>query len=406
MSRLRLFEAIGVEIEYMIVDAESLDVSPVCDRLIEKMTGEPVSEFERGPIAWSNELVLHVLELKTNGPAPTLEGLGALFHGEVKTALEALEPMGSTLLSGGVHPWMDPATETRLWPHEYNEVYRTFDRIFGCSGHGWSNLQSTHINLPFGDDDEFGRLHAAIRATLAIIPALTASSPFLDGVEQRALDARLEAYRLNAKQVPEVAGLVIPEPVRTEQEYRDRILKPLYDALAPYDADGVLRHEWANARGAIARFQRGAIEIRVVDTQECPTADLAVVAMLVAVVRALTEERWASARKLDAIETEALASIFGATVRDGGEAPITDRRVLEAFGLPRSEATAMTLWRSLADRIAPDMVPDEYGVALETIVAHGSLARRLRSAHREGASLASVASRLIDCLARDRMFLG
>jgi carboxylate-amine ligase len=404
--RLRLFEAIGVEIEYMIVDAESLDVNAVCDRLIEKMAGEPVSEFERGPIAWSNELVLHVLELKTNGPASTLEGLGALFHGEVRTALGALEAMGSTLLPGGVHPWMDPTTETRLWPHEYNEVYRTFDRIFGCSGHGWSNLQSTHINLPFGDDEEFGRLHAAIRATLAIIPALTAASPFLDGIEQPALDARLEAYRHNAKRVPQVSGQVIPEPVRSEQEYRDRILRPLYDALAPYDPGGVLRHEWVNARGAIARFERGAIEIRIVDAQERPTSDLAVVALLVGVVRALAEERWTSSRSLDAIETEALARIFAETVRDGGEARITDRRVLEVFGLPTSEAPAMTLWRSLADRLAPDMVPAEYGAAVETMVGHGSLAWRMRGAYRGGASLASVASELVECLAHDRMFLG
>lgn len=228
MSRLRLFEAIGVEIEYMIVDRERLDVLPVCDRLIESLAGEPVAEFERGDIAWSNELVLHVLELKTNGPTPSLEGLGSRFHAEARTAIDALEPMGGTLLSGGVHPWMDPATETRLWPHEYNDVYRTFDRIFGCSGHGWSNLQSTHVNLPFGDDEEFGRLHAAIRAVLPLIPALTASSPFLDGIEQPALDARLEAYRNNAKRVPEVAGLVVPEPVRSEQEYRDVILDPLY----------------------------------------------------------------------------------------------------------------------------------------------------------------------------------
>ena len=53
MSRLRLFEAIGVEIEYMIVDAESLDVSPVCDRLIEKMAralGFPSHDPHGAPI--------------------------------------------------------------------------------------------------------------------------------------------------------------------------------------------------------------------------------------------------------------------------------------------------------------------------------------------------------------------
>jgi hypothetical protein len=29
-------------------------------------------------------------------------------------------------------------------------------------------------------------------------------------------------------------------------------------------------HHFANSRGAIARFDRGAIEIRVIDIQECP----------------------------------------------------------------------------------------------------------------------------------------
>ena len=56
-------------------------------------------------------------------------------------------------MPGGAHPWMDPARETRLWPHEDNEIYEAFDRIFGCTGHGWSNLQCVHLNLPFDDDE-------------------------------------------------------------------------------------------------------------------------------------------------------------------------------------------------------------------------------------------------------------
>ncbi|HSH75342.1 MAG TPA: hypothetical protein VLA09_06650, partial [Longimicrobiales bacterium] len=55
-----LFEAFGVEIEMMIVDADSLDVKPVCDELIAAVAGEPVSEVELGDISWSNELTLHV----------------------------------------------------------------------------------------------------------------------------------------------------------------------------------------------------------------------------------------------------------------------------------------------------------------------------------------------------------
>ena len=210
-ERPGLFEAYGVEIELMIVDSETLDVKPVCDELIAAVVGEPASEIELGDIAWSNELTLHVLELKTNGPAPTLQGLAARFHESVLRANRALQGLGARLMPGAMHPWMDPGTETELWPHEYTEVYHAFDRVFGCSGHGWANLQSTHLNLPFAGDEDFWRLHAAIRIALPLIPALAASSPFQDGRRGPAVDGRLLAYRENARRVPSVAGRVIPE---------------------------------------------------------------------------------------------------------------------------------------------------------------------------------------------------
>lgn len=406
MRRLGLFDGYGVEIEHMIVDQDTLDVRPVCDALMKLVSGGPASEIERNGIAWSNELVLHVLEMKTNGPAPSLSGLASAFHNDVLVALDALASIGCTLMPGGAHPWMSPESETHLWPHEHNLVYETFDRIFGCSGHGWSNLQSTHVNLPFDGDREFGRLHAAIRGVLPLIPGLAAASPFLDGREQPELDARLEAYRNNARRVPEVAGLVIPEPVGSEEEYRDHILQPMYDALAPHDPDGVLRNEWANARGCIARFERGAIEIRVIDTQECVSADLAVVSLIVAVVRALAEERWTSVPRLGALDTRRLAGVFLQTVHSGGDALLDDRRYLEAFGWRRSEATALALWRGLADRLAPDLVPSEYGSTLEGILGQGPLASRMVRAHRRGRSIRSIASGLVECLRHDELFSG
>jgi gamma-glutamyl:cysteine ligase YbdK (ATP-grasp superfamily) len=399
MTGLGWFEGIGVEVELMIVDGGSLDVAPLCDRLIESVHGSPASEVERGRIAWSNELVLHVLELKTNGPAPSVEGLAPLLHAEALEACRRLEPMGATLMPTGTHPWMDPLTETKLWPHEYNEVYRTFDRIFGCSGHGWSNLQSTHINLPFRTDQEFGRLHSATRSVLPLIPALAASSPFMDAAAQGVLDARLRAYAGNARRVPEVTGLVVPDPARSEAEYRERILDPLYAALAPLDPSGVLRHEWANARGAIARFERGAVEIRLIDAQECPASDVAVVALVSALVRAVGEDRWASLDEADRIATTELATLLERTIELGGDAEVENTAILKIFGWHGTAATAMELWRHVAERLAPDLpAQDEWAPALETVLARGPLAERLLRAHAEGASLADLARRLINCL--------
>ena len=58
---LHLFSATGVELEYMIVDAATLDVRPVCDELIRQVTGCYQSDVPRGRFCWSNELVLHVV---------------------------------------------------------------------------------------------------------------------------------------------------------------------------------------------------------------------------------------------------------------------------------------------------------------------------------------------------------
>jgi len=143
------------------VDRDTLAVKPIADELLKAAAGSLVGEIEQGELSWSNELVLHVVELKTNGPAPALEPLPRLFGEHVRRIDALLEPLGARLMPTGMHPWLDPGRETRLWPHEYNVVYEAFDRIFGCRGHGWSNLQSVHLNLPFCGDEEFGRLYAA-----------------------------------------------------------------------------------------------------------------------------------------------------------------------------------------------------------------------------------------------------
>ena len=205
-KNLHLFEAFGVELEYMIVDRNSLDVLPVTDRVLHAVAGKMTNEVERGKLAWSNELALHVIEMKTNGPVNSLDGLSHIFAKGVRDITKQLEPFHGRLLPGAMHPWMDPRTETKLWPHGDRAIYQAYDRIFTCQGHGWSNLQSVHLNIGFCGDDEFGRLHAAIRLLLPILPAIAASSPIMDGKKTGIMDNRLQVYRNNQKKVPSVAG--------------------------------------------------------------------------------------------------------------------------------------------------------------------------------------------------------
>ncbi len=401
-----LFQRFGVELEYMIVDARGLSVRPWADRLIRREAGDVDGDVVRGPVAWSNELALHLIEFKTARPVRSLDDVGPRFQEEVAHVNELLAEEGACLLSTAMHPWMNPTREGRLWPHECGEIYRAFDRIFNCRGHGWTNLQSAHLNLPFANDAEFERLHAAIRVLLPLLPALAASSPFLEGRRGRSLDMRLQVYCRNCARVPSVTGMMVPEVAVSEADYHRRILQPIYGDLAPHDAEGVLRHEWVNARGAIARFERRTIEIRVLDLQECPAADLAILQSIVAVLRDLTAPDRSDPARLNRIPTADLADLMRRVIRSGGRAGIRTPGLLRAFGADsRTRWTVHELWRHLLERSCPTAAPWRSWV--ERILEEGTLSERILRATgaRPGrARLRAVYRRLADCLARGLPF--
>jgi len=373
---LGLFEGYGLELEYMIVRVDDLSAMPVSDVVLKELAGALQNEVPVETISWSNELVLHVIELKNTDPSPDLVPLATIFADHVARMNRQLEPMGAMLMPGAMHPFMNPAKEARLWPHEAHEIYQTFDRIFDCRRHGWANLQSVQINFSFGDDEEFAKLHAAIRLVLPVLAPLAASSPVVEGEVTGLLDTRLEVYRTNSTRVPLVTGRVIPEPVFTEADYEKEILEPLYREIAPLDPDETLRHPWLNARGAIAQFVRDAIEIRVIDMQECPGADVAICAAVSAVVRALVHERWIEQRHQRAWGVESLADIFLATLGDAERTVIDNRDYLELFGFPDKKATAHELWLYLIEALegSSEGLDSRH---LRVILNSGPLARRL-----------------------------
>lgn len=404
-----LFEVFGVEVEYMLVDRQTLAVLPAADQVLEAAAGECLSEVEMGELSWSNELVLHVIELKTNGPVPELAPLPALFARDVRRLNELLAGFGGRLMPTGMHPFMDPATETHLWPHEHSPIYQAYDRIFGCRGHGWSNLQSCHLNLPFAGDQEFARLHAGIRLLLPLLPALAASSPMVEGRLTGLLDNRLEACRTNSRMIPEVAGEVIPEPIYTRAAYESEILGRAYRAVAPRDPEGVLREEFLNARGAIARFSRGSIEIRLLDTQEHPAADLAVAALLVGALRLLAAERWAPLAEQQAWPVAPLVRLLRRSIAEAEAAVVEDRRYLATLGLEAGSVRAGEVWRHLAaEAFAAGWIPPLFAEPLGVIFEGGTLARRIVAGLSGDSSperVRKVYRALCDCLAAAQPYL-
>jgi carboxylate-amine ligase len=369
---------------------------------------------QRGDIAWSNELCLHVIELKTNGPARSLSGVGESFHWNVLEIDATLASMDCRLLPTAMHPWMNPAREMFLWPHGDGEIYAAYDRIFDCHGHGWSNLQSTHLNFPFCGDQEFARLHAALRFLMPLLPPLWASSPVMEGALTPFLDNRLEVYRSNQSALPALTGEVIPEPVYSKEDYL-RLLESLYAEVRPYDPEGLLQHEWLNSRGAIARFERNTIELRILDVQECPSSDLTMAAALTALLQRVSASPLLD--QISQVPTPALSTLFQEGLRQGLSTPLLGVEYGRLLELGGDYQTVGELWADLGPSLHEE-IPDEYRQRWAAILRRGSLASairaRLRSRmaldqsepaqHRLSRALREVYQELATCLREDRLF--
>ncbi len=408
---LKLFEAFGIELEYMIVDRRTLDVRPVADELLAELAGQPeVSDYTSGPVTWSNELALHVIELKTTQPATDLAALPGQFQKAIDDLQPTLDRMGLSLLPTAMHPWMDPATQTRLWPHENRQIYEAYDHIFDCKSHGWANVQSVHLNLPFDGDEEFAPLHAAARLVLPILPALAASSPIVDGRLTGMLNSRLQYYADHCRAVPSLIGNVIPEPVYDEASYRREIYAPIADDMGPLDRDRVFELDFLNSRGAIARFDRGSIELRLMDVQEHPGADVAICAAVIAVMRGLVEQRWSTTAQQRAVSTQSLRSILDRTIIDAESCNIDSPEYLTLFGVEPSDMTAGELWRRLLNTASATLqTPSPNDACVELILSRGTLATRVQRSldnRPDHARTVQLYRHLADCLRTGRSFRG
>lgn len=368
---LPAFSAYGIELEYMLVDRESLDVRPIADRLLAAI---PDSD---SIVDCSNELVNHVIEIKN--PVPTdLASLPMAFQRQIQKINAWLAEQNACLMPTAMHPWMDPVREAVLWPHDDDGIYSTFDALFDCKRHPWANVQSMHINLPFATDREFEKLHTAIRTLLPILPAIAASSPIADGKFTGHLDYRMHVYPDQSPGQPHIVGEIIPELINTQAEYKSQVLAPMYHDIAHLDTQQNLQYEWLNARGAIARFDRHAIEIRVMDVQECPQADIALAALVIDTVHALYHEQFSSLACQQSLSGSMLSDLLAQCSVDAEEARI-HKSYLAAWGLQDRSVNARELWRHIGELLHRVGSPHAtlWRQHLDFLLEHGPLARRI-----------------------------
>jgi glutathione synthase/RimK-type ligase-like ATP-grasp enzyme/gamma-glutamyl:cysteine ligase YbdK (ATP-grasp superfamily) len=399
----RLFEVAGLELEYPTVN-EDLDVVALVEPAFRAIAGRGTSDIELDRVGFSNEIADHVFEVKTLDPVHALRDADEAIATGIRRFSEVLhQEWGARLLPTAMHPWFDPQ-DARLWTRSGLRIYTTYAQIFDIRTHGWMNVHATHLNLPFGDERETMAMHTAAAMLVPYLPSIAASSPVHDGRLQPFVDARLAWILQHQSRIPETCGRVVPEYVDSFSAYRRDILQPMYDALDRFPNSGAIRHEFLNSRGAVLRFARRALEVRVLDTQECVRMDVAISVFTRAALRELTRLVLEGALVPPPVDT--LVADFHACVRDGSRALV---RAPHLGGMTDGAGISVrSVLTTLLDHARRGVVPQDapYLDLVEGIIEQGPLSERIRArlephARSETAlrrALRDVYRELADCL--------
>jgi gamma-glutamyl:cysteine ligase YbdK (ATP-grasp superfamily) len=286
----KTLEVLGPEHEFSIVNDE-LEALPIVDKIIKDFHGRVANFVKQPSFIFGKELQLHVMEFKPNAPFKTPVEFEETMQKGILTIQDFLQrEFHAHLLGAGMHPLLK-LNETGIWPHRHRQIYEAYSKIFNLRRHGWLNIQSFHLNLPYSNEEDAILLNNTLANICPYLSAISASSPIYEGKLGEAVDNRLCFYAQNQKEIPSVTGDVIPEYISSFSQYKTNIIGKYSDDLAKAGADKlILNKEWVNSRGVIFRFDRKAIEIRIMDEQECIKSDVALSCFIRATLRGLMKQ--------------------------------------------------------------------------------------------------------------------
>jgi hypothetical protein len=242
------------------------------------------------------------------------------------------------------------------------------------------NVQAAHLNLPLGREHEAVAMYNATALLIPYLPARAASSPMYDGELQAAADNRLAWILQHQARIPESQGEIVPEYIESLGDYRRRVLGGMYRALDRLPDSGALRHEFFNARGAVFKFSRQSLEIRVFDTQECVKMDVAIGVFVRALLRDWTPR--VLAKEIDFPDHSLLVGDFRAVIAAGSLADVFAPHIDAEGRGPGGRVGVRSVLTTLLADAGRVSLPEErpYLDLVEGVIRVGSLSERIRSA--------------------------
>jgi len=345
---------VAVEEEFALLDPETLGLVNRFEELQEAARGTELEPHLVG------ELIASEIEVRT-GRCNSFADAAALL-GERRQQLRALaEPRGIALSATGTHPW-SPWQEQRIidTPH-----YRRNDEILRYVV--WRNNSfGIHVHIGINGADRAIRVCSALRSYLPELLALSASSPYVEGVFAYLHSTRTQIF---TRMFPRCG---IPDALASWDEW-ETYVRFLYETGSIDEHTQI----WWSVRPHLA-FP--TVEIRICDAQP----DLGESRSLAALCYALTAR---IARALD--EGEPLPDLPPRLLEENLWRAIRHGLSGELIDFERGEAVpARARLEQLAEWVRP--VAEELGAAEWLGIPEQNAAERQIVRHDEGASAREI----------------
>jgi carboxylate-amine ligase len=249
---------VGMEEELMLLDADTLDLTPRAREVLDLLAGDARFKEE-----------LPAAQLEIVGPvAATVGEAAAALHAARADLAKVTAPLGIRVAGGGIHPFA--AGEGEL---NGGERYDAIAAEFGTIARR-QLVFGLHVHVAVGGADRSLAVYNAVREHLPALAALGSASPFYEG-----RDTGLASVR------PKVCDLLPRQGVPPAV--------PSWEALAEAFAWGRETDTFADPGQwwfeARLHPLHGTIEVRVPDTQSTVADSAALAALVHALVAHLAE---------------------------------------------------------------------------------------------------------------------
>jgi glutamate---cysteine ligase / carboxylate-amine ligase len=250
---------IGIEEEFQVLDAGSLDMVPRFEELRDAAQADPVLAD-----SVAGELIASEIEIRSGRGENFADALAR--QRDARTRLFALcAARGVALGSTGTHPWADYREQPNIDTEHYRGVVEGLQYVARRN-----NTFSMHVHVGIRDIDRAVKVSDRLRSVLPQLLAISANSPYLDGLDSGLHSARTQAF---TRSFPRCG---IPDAYGSWEGYRNYL-----DLLIRTNSIREYTQVWWSVR---PHFAFGTVELRICDAQSSASESEGLAALIAACV--------------------------------------------------------------------------------------------------------------------------